>query len=82
VYLHEEIERESEGLELGNEVSDGAERAKIERHDDDLGVGKLGHDTCLGVLRSLDAPSREDQPRPSHGQDPSRLRPDPRRSAW
>jgi len=56
VYLHEEIERESEGLELGNEVSDGAERAKIERHDD--------------------------EPRPSHGQDPSRLRPDPRRSAW
>ena len=60
VYLHEEIDRQSEGLELGNEISDRRKRAKIERHDEDLGLGKLCHDTCLGVLSRLDVPRRED----------------------
>lgn len=55
VYLHEEIERQSDGLELVNKVSDRTERAKIERHDDDLEIGKLDHGTGLGVLDSLGA---------------------------
>ena len=66
-YLHEEIERQPEGLELGGEAPDGSEGAEIESHDDDLGAGKLGEDSSLGVLGGFEASSREDQLGPALG---------------
>ena len=77
--LHEEIERQVESIELGDEAPNGGERAEIESHDDDLRVRTLGCDSRPGFLGGLQAPRRQDQPRAAPRQHPSRLRADPRR---
>jgi hypothetical protein len=59
--LHEVIEWQSDGLKLVNKISNRTERTKIEWHDNNLRIGKLDHDSALGVLGSLDASSRKDQ---------------------
>lgn len=59
--LHEKTERQIKGLELGDEISDRSERAKVERHDKNLGLRTLRHDTSFSFFSGLEAPSRKNQ---------------------
>lgn len=68
--IHEKMERQTEGLEAGNEGANRMERTKIERHNNDVGVGRLGEDASFRVLGSFEGSSGQDQPHTSFRQNP------------
>lgn len=77
--LHEDIERQTEPFELGDEASHGSHGAEIQSHDDDLRARGFLLDPAPRLLRRLHIPSWQYKPHPPLRQHPRRLRADPRR---
>jgi hypothetical protein len=81
-YVHEDVEGESPGDELGGEGAHGGHGGEVEHHDVELGLGRLGEDGVPQGLGGGEAPDGHDDVRPSQRQRPRRLGADATGRPW